>query len=97
MHRRCAEKLLAPLGLTRTGIDDGRRPDTAAFYEVHERPLSRPAPDVDLSNRYPSGGLVSTAEETARLGSKIGDPAFLEADVQAVFFEDERLASGKAY
>ena len=89
-------EVLAPLGLTRTGLDDRRRPDTAAFYEVTSDRSAVPAPAVDLSNRYPSGGLVSTAEETARLGSKIGDPAFLKADVQAVFFKDQRLASGKA-
>jgi CubicO group peptidase (beta-lactamase class C family) len=88
-------EVLAPLGLTRTGLDGPRRPDTASFYEVTGDRSAVPAPAVDLSNRYPSGGLVSTAEETARFGSKIGNPAFLTADVQAIFFKEQQLPSGK--
>ena len=87
-------EVLAPLGLTLTGLDQPLRAGTATFYEVTGDRSAVPAPTVDLSNRYPSGGLVSTAEETARFGSMIGDPSFLKADVQAIFLGEQRLPGG---
>ncbi len=88
------EQVLSPLGLTRTQNDleglDGR----AAFYEVLEDRTAGPAPPADLSDRYPSGGLVSTAEEVARLGSELGDPGFLGRATQATFFTEQRPANG---
>jgi serine beta-lactamase-like protein LACTB, mitochondrial len=89
------KEVLAPLGLTLTGLDEPRGDDTATFYEVKGDRSTVRAPAVDLSNRYPSGGLVSTAEETARFGSKIGNPAFLNPNVQAIFFRDQQLPGGR--
>ena len=88
------EQVLSPLGLTRTQNDleglDGR----AAFYEVLEDRTAGPAPQADLSDRDPSGGLVSTAEEVARLGSELGDSGFLGRATQATFFTEQRPANG---
>ena len=55
----------------------------------------RRAPHVDLSDRYPSGGLLSTAEELAILGSRLGDPDFLTPATQATFFRERRPANGR--
>ena len=87
--------VLAPLGLTLTWIGEPRRAGTATYYEVTGDRSAVRAPAVDLSNRYPSGGLVSTAEETARFASKIGNPAFLKSNIQAVFFKEQHLPGGR--
>jgi serine beta-lactamase-like protein LACTB, mitochondrial len=88
-------QLLSPLGLTRTQSDRAGLRSRAGFYEVREDRSAGPAPRVDLSNRYPSGGLVSTAEEVARLGSKLGDPRFLDTATQSTFFTEKRPANGR--
>jgi serine beta-lactamase-like protein LACTB, mitochondrial len=88
------EQLLSPLGLSRTRTDLAGLSGRAAFYEVREDRSARRAPRVDLSNRYPSGGLISTAEEIARLGSELGDPGFLGRATQATFFTERRPANG---
>jgi CubicO group peptidase (beta-lactamase class C family) len=89
------KEVLTPLGLTRTSLGERGRAGTATFYEVKSDRSAVRAPVVDLSNRYPSGGLVSTAEEVATFASMIGDPAFLKTDVQAVFFREQRVPSGR--
>lgn len=88
------EQLLSPAGLSRTRTDLAGLKGRAAFYEVREDRSARRAPRVDLSNRYPSGGLISTAEEIARLGSELGDPGFLGLPTQATFFTERRPANG---
>ena len=89
------EKVLAPLGLTHTGLDLPGLRDRATLYEVRADRRAAAAPKVDLSDRYPSGGLVGTAEDLARLGSKLGDPAFLTPTTQSTFFSEQRPASGR--
>jgi serine beta-lactamase-like protein LACTB, mitochondrial len=89
------EQVLAPLGLSRTQNDRGGLRARAAFYEVREDRSAGPAPRVDLSNRYPSGGLISTAEEVARLASELGDPGFLTRATQATFFTETRPTNGR--
>jgi serine beta-lactamase-like protein LACTB, mitochondrial len=88
-------QLLAPLGSSHTQPDRAGLRGRAMFYEVREDRSAGPAPRVDLSNRYPSGGLVSTAEEVARLGSKLGDPRFLDAATQSTLFTERRPANGE--
>ena len=70
--------VLGPLGITRTQRDDKRLRRRATLYEVRENRTAGSAPLVDLSDRYPSGGLVSTAADVAVLASKLGSPEFLE-------------------
>lgn len=89
------EHVLAPLGLSHTQNDrDGLRA-RATFYEVREDRTAGRAPRVDLSNRYPSGGLISTAEEVARLGSGLGNRRFLTRATQATFFTETRPTNGR--
>ena len=90
-----ARLVLHPLGLDHTAVDDGRsRPGWAAPYEVTEARRAVPAPSVDLSNRYPSGGFRSTAEDLARFGSRLGDGSFLRPATQATFYNEQQLADG---
>jgi serine beta-lactamase-like protein LACTB, mitochondrial len=89
------DAVLAPLGMTRTRVDDGRA-GTARFYEVTSTRRAVPAPPIDLSDRFPSGGFLSTAEDLARFGSGITDRAFLSAGTQAVLFTPQKTAGGEA-
>ncbi len=69
--------LLRPLGMKRTSV--GRPPTGGTrFYEVTERRRAVAAPYIDLSDRYPSGGFLSTAEDLVRLGIGVTNPAFLD-------------------
>ena len=87
--------VFAPLGLQHTVIDDGRRRQTwASPYEVTGARKAIPAPSVDLSNRLPSGGFRSTAEDLARFGSRLGDRTFLRKSTQDTFFSQQHLADG---
>ena len=49
---------------------------------------------VDLSNRLPSGGFRSTAEDLARFGSRLGDRTFLRKPTQDTFFSQQHLDDG---
>jgi serine beta-lactamase-like protein LACTB, mitochondrial len=87
--------VLAPLGMQHTAIDDGRRRQSwATPYEVTEARKAIPAPSVDLSNRLPSGGFRSTAEDLARFGSRLGDDTFLRKQTQDAFFREQHLDDG---
>ena len=81
--------LLQPLGMKRTSI--GRPPiGGTRFYEVTGARRAVPAPYVDLSDRYPSGGFLSTAEDLVRLGVGVTNPAFLADRWRTLFFTSQR-------
>jgi serine beta-lactamase-like protein LACTB, mitochondrial len=87
------EALLTPLRMKRTRLDApgaGR----ARFYEVTSSRRAAPAPRVDLSNRFPSGGFLSTAEDLVRLGSGVTDRSFLADGTQALLFTSQKTSSG---
>jgi serine beta-lactamase-like protein LACTB len=89
--------LLRPLRMRHTRLDDGRTGrGRAGFYEVTSSRGPVPAPPTDLSDRFPAGGFLSTAEDLARFGSGITDRAFLSARAQAVLFTSQKTASGTA-
>jgi serine beta-lactamase-like protein LACTB, mitochondrial len=91
------ETTLSPLGMTRTRLDRGGPPrGRTRFYEVMSRRRAVAAPRVDLSNRFPSGGFLSTAEDLARLGIGITDPAFLEPQTRELLFSSQRTTGGEA-
>jgi serine beta-lactamase-like protein LACTB, mitochondrial len=86
--------LLRPLRMTRTRLD-GRRAGRARFYEVTSSGKAVAAPPVDLSNRLPSGGFLSTAEDLARFGIGITGRAFIGAQGQALLFTSQKTSSGE--
>ena len=90
------QEVLAPLAMKRTMLDDGRRRrGWAALYEVTPGRRAVRAPHVDLSNRWPSGGFRSSAEDLARFGSRLGDVTFLLKSTQDEFFTEQTLANGR--
>jgi serine beta-lactamase-like protein LACTB, mitochondrial len=89
-----AATLLGPLGMKRTSV--GRPPSGGTrFYEVTGRRRAVAAPYIDLSDRYPSGGFLSTAEDLVRLGLGITDPAFLSDRSRALLFTSQRTRAGE--
>jgi serine beta-lactamase-like protein LACTB, mitochondrial len=89
------KQVLDPLAMSRTMLDDGRRrPGWAAVYEVTSDRRAVRAPRVDLSNRWPSGGFRSSAEDLARFGSRLGDVTFLRKPTQDEFFTEQKLPDG---
>jgi serine beta-lactamase-like protein LACTB, mitochondrial len=86
--------LLRPLGMKRTSV--GRPPTGGTrFYEVTERRRAVAAPYIDLSDRYPSGGFLSTAEDLVRLGIGVTSPAFLNDRSRALLFSSQRTQAGE--
>jgi CubicO group peptidase (beta-lactamase class C family) len=87
--------VLQPLGMERTTV--GRSPiGRTRFYEVTGRRRAVPAPFIDLSDRYPSGGFLSTAEDLVRLGLGVTSPTFLEDRSRALLFTSQRTQAGEA-
>lgn len=87
--------VLQPLGMKRTSV--GRPPmGGTRFYEVTGARRAIPAPYIDLSDRYPSGGFLSTADDLVRLGVGLTSPAFLDDRSRALLFTSQRTQSGEA-
>jgi len=71
-ERFLREQVWAPAGMTATSLDVAGRavPERARGYETKHGALV-PTEDVDVSYKYASGGMLSTAEDLARLGSAL--------------------------
>jgi CubicO group peptidase (beta-lactamase class C family) len=85
--------LLGPLGLRQTSVGGVPRGGTR-FYEVTNDRRAVSAPPIDLSDRFPSGGFLSSAEDLARLGLGVTDPRFLNAASQRLLFTSQRTTGG---
>ena len=54
------------------------------------------SPDYNLSYSYPTGGLLSTAEDLVRFGAVVAfDPDFLSPALRSEMFEEQRTSGGK--
>lgn len=86
--------LLQPLGMSRTSV--GLPPlGGTRFYEVTGRRRAVAAPRIDLSDRLPSGGFLSTAEDLVRFGDGITAGRFLSPPSRALLFTSQRTAAGR--
>jgi serine beta-lactamase-like protein LACTB, mitochondrial len=89
-----AATLLTPLGMKRTSV--GRPPlGGTRFYEVTPARRAVAAPPIDLSDRYPSGGFLSTAEDLVRFGIGVTSKRFLDARSRALLFTTQRTGAGR--
>jgi CubicO group peptidase (beta-lactamase class C family) len=92
--RAVTATLLRPLGMKRTSV--GRPPAGGTrFYEVTSARRAIAAPYIDLSDRYPSGGFLSTAEDLVRFGVGITNSAFLGDRSRALLFTSQRTRAGE--
>lgn len=84
-----------PLGLVASGgSNDGQdRSELAQFYELDEDRVRTWRP-FDLTQRWPSGGLVSTSAELAKLGASWMDPAFISVETRKAMWTPQLLSNG---
>jgi CubicO group peptidase (beta-lactamase class C family) len=87
------DHVFRPLGMTRTAPDLADSPDRARFYVLDWIGRPRPAPEVDLSNKWGGGGFLSTAEDLARFGAAHLRPGFLEAGTLELLFTSQGTAA----
>lgn len=81
------EEVLLPLHMNATGGDHAyMKPENiAAFYEV-KGPEAKRWRDVNLSQKWPSGGLVATSSDLARLCGGWFDAKYLSPATVATFW-----------
>jgi CubicO group peptidase (beta-lactamase class C family) len=92
-----AAEVTGPLGLSRTSAEDSSDPPAhrVHLYSRTEEGALVEAPVADLTDRWPSGGFLSTAEDLARLGAGVLEPDFLGPEAREELFTRQRTADGK--
>lgn len=90
------ERVLAPLGMTSTAGDTMIKatPRMAVFYRVRGD-TAKAWRRVDLSQKWASGGMLSTSSDLTKLCGGWTDEGFLAPKTAAMFWEPQRLASGE--
>ncbi len=90
------EEVLRPLGLRHTTVE-GSGPlvtTQARPYTKDSAGTYQPSPGVDLSDRWPSGGILSTAEELARFGLGVFRNGYLPDSLRALLLATQRTVAG---
>ncbi len=89
--------VFGPLQMNATSVDDVRRRPAgmATFYRLRPDGQVRPWRDVDLSLKWPGGGLLSSSSDLVRLGSAWLDDGYIKPSVRQQFWSPRRLASGQ--
>ena len=67
------ESVLVPAHMRETTLATAPRGARATFYELKDSGGVRVAPWIDLSDRLPAGGFLSTADDLARFGVALTD------------------------
>jgi CubicO group peptidase (beta-lactamase class C family) len=88
------DSVLAPAGLGATTIATAPAEKRARFYELTNSGAVRPAPPIDLSDRLPAGGLLSTARDLATFGSALVDGKLVSAKSLKEMFTSQRTING---
>jgi serine beta-lactamase-like protein LACTB, mitochondrial len=91
------ENVIRPLGLNETvpDISDTNVPRRARFYETMPSGQFYPAWAVQFSDKWPSAGYLSTAEDLVRFGSALMQPGFLAQKSLRLLFTPNKTNSGK--
>lgn len=91
-----SRRVLQPLALSHTWHErsDSAYADLALGYDPREG-AARPATRTDLSDRWPSGGYLSTATDIARFADASVRGPFLSPKVRALLFTSMRTADGR--
>lgn len=89
-------EVFAPLGMRETVPDDVSRiiPDRARFYVRDSDGLLRNERFVDQSNKWPSGGFLSTPSDLVRFGFAMMDGDLLDPETVEVLWTPLRLTTG---
>jgi serine beta-lactamase-like protein LACTB, mitochondrial len=91
-----AAEVTTPLGMSRT-ISEAL-PATESRTRLYSRGAQNEitvGPPSDVSDRWPSGGFLSTAEDLVRFGMGILRPAYLRNELREMAFSSQRDQDGK--
>jgi serine beta-lactamase-like protein LACTB len=89
------EMVTTPLDLARTLPEtQPAGAERASLYGRGSQNEIVAAPPSDVSDRWPSGGYLSTAEDLARFGIGILQTGFLRAELREMAFTSQRNADG---
>jgi serine beta-lactamase-like protein LACTB, mitochondrial len=89
------EAVLAPAHMRETTLATAPRSAGATFYELKDSGGVRVAPPIDLSDRLPAGGFLSTAEDLARFGIALTDGTLVGKETAAMMFRSQRTTAGE--
>ncbi|CAN5719676.1 hypothetical protein BH23GEM9_BH23GEM9_12410 [soil metagenome] len=89
------DAVLGPLGLHNMHAESAveTSPLLATSYSGTRDSLTI-SPGFDSSDRWPSGGWVGSAEDAARLGAALLDPAFLSPAARTLLLQSQRTHTG---
>jgi serine beta-lactamase-like protein LACTB len=92
------ENVIRPLGLNDTvpDIAGAHIPRRARFYETMPTGQFYTAWPGQFSDKWPSGGYLSTAEDLVRFGSALMQPGFLTKELLRLLFTPNKTNSGQA-
>jgi len=92
-----ARNIFEVAGMTQTRLDvaDEIIPHRARLYSKAEDGTWKHSPFVDLSDRYPSGGLLSTPSDLVAFGMALLDGRLLEKEAVEAMREPQRTRAGE--
>ena len=91
-----ADQVTRPLAMSHTVAESLPAPKTrAALYGRGAQNDIAPAIASDVSDRWPSGGFLSTADDLVRFGTGILQPGFLRAELREMAFTSQKGEDGK--
>ena len=85
-----------PVGMNSTTIDENDRiiPFRTRFYSTSGERIVN-SPYTDLSDRWPSGGMLSTTEDLVRFGAAHLSGEFLKPETRRLMFTSQSTSDGK--
>ena len=87
--------VLAPARMGETTLASAPAKSRTTFYEAKDGGGVRIAPPIDLSDRLPAGGFLSTADDLARFGVALTDGTLVSKETAAMMFRSQRTSQGE--
>jgi serine beta-lactamase-like protein LACTB, mitochondrial len=87
--------VLAPAQMRDTTLATAPAAKRATFYEAKDGGGVRVAPGIDLSDRLPAGGFLSTATDLARFGAALTGGRLVSAKTAQLMFTSQRTTGGE--